>query len=140
MKTQNAPGSICKCGEPDCYKNGRAGHYVPSQQHTPVQMVGQLIYALVARMGGKYRDISCLTSYEVTPRGTLRYVTECMPCVANKAQYVAMHRVTAEDGFVRGRPTMAKLLAAIADGTIRNCGGMTADAARAAIAKAEGVR
>lgn len=35
MKTQHTPGRVCKCGETDCFKTGRAGHYVPGQ-HTPL--------------------------------------------------------------------------------------------------------
>lgn len=31
MSTKRETGRICKCGEPNCFKDGRAGHYVPSQ-------------------------------------------------------------------------------------------------------------
>ena len=34
MKNQHTPGRVCKCGDTDCFKAGRAGHYVPSQ-NTP---------------------------------------------------------------------------------------------------------
>jgi hypothetical protein len=34
MKTSHTPDRVCKCGDLDCHKTGRAGHYVPSQ-HTP---------------------------------------------------------------------------------------------------------
>ncbi len=32
-RQETETGRICKCGERDCYKAGRAGHYIPSQ-HT----------------------------------------------------------------------------------------------------------
>lgn len=75
--------------------------------------VGLQLYAQVRRMGGKYRDIDCITVYELTPRMTLKYIKEVMSCVANRAQCEEAdidypHRVY-------GRPTAAILLSDYAD-------------------------
>lgn len=69
---------------------------------------GTTFYNLSKRMGGKFRDIDCLTVYVITRQGTCRYVCEIMGCVANKLQKSFMERWT--DGVYHvGRPS-AKVL------------------------------
>lgn len=69
---------------------------------------GRQVWALCTRMGGKFATIYCLTAYEITERGTLRYIGEHMSCVANKAQYAAMESFTGGN-YVVGRPTAARI-------------------------------
>ena len=65
---------------------------------------GTTFYNLSRRPGGKFRDIDCLTIYEITERGTCRYLGETMGCVANKAEKAIMERRT--DGVYHvGRPS-----------------------------------
>lgn len=47
---------------------------------------GRRFSTLSTRMGGKFDTIYCATTYEITPRGTCKYVGEWMSCVANKWQ------------------------------------------------------
>lgn len=70
---------------------------------------GQKFYALVSRMGGKFRDIHALAVYEVTPNGTTRKCYEAINCVANKESYVALDAITGGK-YVKGRPTPIKAL------------------------------
>jgi len=69
---------------------------------------GEQIYALCTRPGGKFTDIHCLTVYRITERGTLNHVCEVMGCVANKAQYSEIFKLT-NGYYVMGRPTAAKI-------------------------------
>jgi len=69
---------------------------------------GERIFALCSRMGGKFKDIHCLTVYEITKRGTLHYCYEAMSCVANKGQYEDMMTTTG-GYYVEGRPTAEKI-------------------------------
>ena len=63
---------------------------------------GIRFYNLSRRMGGQYRDINCLTVYEVTERGTCKYIYEAMSCVANKAQISYMKELTGSIYHVGG--------------------------------------
>ena len=62
------------------------------------------------RMGAVRGTIYCLTKYEVTERGTCRYLGEWMGCVANKYQYEEMEELT-HGLYHWGRPS-AKTLSA----------------------------
>lgn len=64
---------------------------------------GKRFYNLSTRMGGEYRDIHCLTVYEITERGTCKYIGEILGCVANKAQYQTLEEITGGHYHV-GRP------------------------------------
>ena len=66
------------------------------------QYAGNQVYAQVRRMGGCHRDIDCITVYEITERGTLRYVSEVYSCVANKRQRAAVDALYPNRVF--GRP------------------------------------
>ena len=69
---------------------------------------GGEFYALVSRMGGKFTDIYCLTRYAITSKGTCRYITEVINCVANKAQYQYMRTYT-NGNYAIGRPSAKNL-------------------------------
>ena len=69
---------------------------------------GRQVFARVARMGGKFKDIEALTVYEVTERGTLRYISEEIHCIANKAQIACLEDMTSGK-YINGRPTAGKI-------------------------------
>ena len=48
---------------------------------------GKRFWNLSQRMGGKYKTIHCLTVYEITDRGTCKYIAEVLGCTANKRKY-----------------------------------------------------
>lgn len=68
-------------------------------------------YALVSRMGGRFRDIHALAVYKFNTRGVPHKVSEAMGCVANIAQYKYMHEITAHCGYISGRPTLVRMQA-----------------------------
>ena len=70
---------------------------------------GTRFYNLSSRMGGMFLDIHCLTVYQVTERGTCKYIAEVMGCVANKAQYEDLRILTDKCGYHAGRPTAKNL-------------------------------
>ena len=69
---------------------------------------GRKVYARVTRMGGKFANIESLTVYEITERGTLRYISEEINCIANKAQIACLENLTGGK-YINGRPTAAKI-------------------------------
>lgn len=69
---------------------------------------GTRFYNLSTRMGAKRGTIYCLTVYEVTERGTCRYISEVMGLIANKAQWEVMRNFTGNH-YHDGRPTAKTL-------------------------------
>lgn len=76
---------------------------------------GIRFYNLSTRPGGMYATIHCLTLYEVTERGTCKYLCELIHCVANKAQYEHMRWYVGDCGYHYGRPTAENLTAEFLD-------------------------
>lgn len=75
------------------------------------ELAGKKFYALVARMGGKFRDIHALAVYEFKTNGVPHHVGEAMSCVANRVQYACLAELTEHCGYVVGRPTLARMSA-----------------------------
>jgi len=69
---------------------------------------GNRVYALCERTGKGMEGIDYLTVYEITEKGTLRYCSERMGCVANFEQCCKVYEIT-RGNYVRGRPTAAKI-------------------------------
>jgi len=86
---------------------------------TATDCIGWEIYALCRRMGGKFRDISCLTKYEVSPRKTMIYRGEILSCVANKSQFAEMENLTRGYGYVVGRPRYQDVVNKLMTGELR---------------------
>lgn len=74
-----------------------------------VKYANKKFYALVARMGGKFRDIHALAIYEFKQNGVPRKIGEALNCVANKAQNIELGALTKDCGYVVGRPTAARM-------------------------------
>lgn len=75
------------------------------------QYAGVQFYNLSTRMGGKFKTIYCLTVYEVTDKGTCKFVSEAMSCVANQSQWAWCRELTKGCGFHKYRPTAENLTA-----------------------------
>lgn len=70
---------------------------------------GKKFFALVSRMGGRFRDIHALAIYEFGLNGVPKKTGEALGCVANKAQIAAAAAMTEHCGYVVGRPTLARM-------------------------------
>lgn len=73
------------------------------------KFAGKRFYALVSRMGGKFRDIHALAIYEFRQNGVPFKKSEAMPCVANIGQYATLRSLTENCGYVFGRPTLSRM-------------------------------
>lgn len=71
---------------------------------------GKRFWNLSQRMGGKYKTIHCLTVYEITDRGTCKYIAEVLGCIANKRQYELLEDITDRKYHI-GRPCAENLTA-----------------------------
>jgi hypothetical protein len=86
MNTKHTPGRVCKCGETDCHKDGRSGHYVPTPGHTPSPSFdvspyeADLIWKIAKRAAEMFGKV-CKTAHITYP--VLDAEMDLSACVAN---------------------------------------------------------